>query len=186
MSIRVTNCCICNRKCMGSFLIIEGKKYHMFCIRKLQEENEKLKEELKEYHFQNINLREDIMIKKKSLPNKKIKDKTFWNLYDMPTYEELEDKINKLERIIELSHANAKDTLGEINYKQEAQQKEFIKYLEEKIKQTTPKLRWKHYNEDGFNDYDLENSCYIEMQPVNKTYEEILQKYKEIIGEKDK
>ena len=63
------------------------------------------------------------------------------------------------------------------------QQKEFIKYLEDGIKQYTPSLRWKHYNEDGFNDYDVENPSCIEVQPTDKIFKEILQKYKEIIGE---
>ena len=35
------------------------------------------------------------MIKKMALPNELIKDKTFYDLYDMPTYEELLTKIDK-------------------------------------------------------------------------------------------
>ena len=63
------------------------------------------------------------------------------------------------------------------------QQKEFIKYLEDEIEQNTPNLKWKHYNEDGFNDYDVENPSCIEVQPTDKVYKEILQKFKEIIGD---
>ena len=70
-------------------------------------EKEQLRKQLEEYQLQNINLREDIMIQKIAFPNKLIKDKTFYNLYDMPTYEELL-----------------------------AQQKEFINYLEDNWKQT--------------------------------------------------
>lgn len=70
-------------------------------------EKEQLRKQLEEYQLQNINLREDIMIQKVAFPNKLIKDKTFYNLYDMPTYEELL-----------------------------AQQKEFINYLEDNWKQT--------------------------------------------------
>lgn len=65
----------------------------------------------------------------------------------------------------------------------ETQQKEFIKYLEDEIEQNTPKLRWKHFNEDGLNDYDVENPIYIEKQPTNKVLKEILKKYKSIIGD---
>lgn len=65
------------------------------------------------------------------------------------------------------------------------QQKEFIKYLEDEIKQNTPNVRWKHYNEDEFNDYDVENPSCIEMQPNDKILKEILQKYKEIIEKGD-
>lgn len=65
------------------------------------------------------------------------------------------------------------------------QQKEFIKYLEDEIEQNTPNVRWKHYNEDGFNDYDVENPSCIEMRPTDKIFKEILQKYKSIIGVSD-
>lgn len=74
----------------------------------LQVENKQLKKQLEEYQLQNINLRADIMIQKMALPHKEIKDKTFFNLYDMPTYEDL------------------------LN-----QQKEFIDLLEDKIKFST-------------------------------------------------
>ena len=65
------------------------------------------------------------------------------------------------------------------------QQKKFIKWLEDKIKQNTPNVKWNHYNEDGFKDYDVENPSCIEVQPTNKVLNEILQKYKEIIGVSD-
>ena len=73
------------------------------------------------------------------------------------------------------------DVLTEI----ETQQKEFIKYLEDEIKQNTPNLKQKHYNEDGINDYDVENPSCIKVQPTYKSFKEILQKYKEIIGVSD-
>ena len=122
-------------------------------IQFLLEENQELKKQLEEYQLQNIDLRADIMIQKMAFPNELIKDKTFYDLYNMPIYEGL---------LI--------------------QQKEFIKYLEDEIKINTPKARWKHYNEDGFNDYDVENGGYIENQPVNAILTKVLQKYKEIIG----
>ena len=71
----------------------------------LQEENQALKKQLEECQLQNFDLREDIMIQKQAIPNKLIKDKTFYDLYDMPTYEDLLTR-----------------------------QKEFIKYLENEIK----------------------------------------------------
>ena len=66
---------------------------------------EALKKQLEECQLQNFDLREDIMIQKQAIPNKLIKDKTFYDLYDMPTYEDLLTR-----------------------------QKEFIKYLENEIK----------------------------------------------------
>ena len=73
----------------------------------LQQENKELKEQLKEYQLQNIDLRADIMIQKMAFPNELIKDKTFYDLYNMPTYEELL-----------------------------VQQKEFINFLEDNYKET--------------------------------------------------
>ena len=70
---------------------------------------------------------------------------------------------------------------SQLKAKEEAE-KEFIKYLEEKIEHNTPRARWKHYNEDGFNDYDLENGDYIEAQPVNITLKEVIEKYNEILS----
>ena len=101
-------------------------------------------------------------------------------------YDEEEHRILKKQ----LEEANEKIILLRasepmLNYKkalEETQQKEFKKYLEDEIKQNTPNLRWKHYNEDGFNDYDVENPSCIEMQPTNKILKEILQKYKEIVN----
>lgn len=54
------------------------------------------------------------------------------------------------------------------------------KYLEEEIKQNTPNAKWKHYNEDGFNDYDIENPSCIEMQPINVTLKDILNKMEKL------
>ena len=65
-------------------------------INKLQEENQRLKEQLEECQLQNLNLREDIMIKKMSFPNKEIKDKSFLELYDMPSYEDLKNENQQL------------------------------------------------------------------------------------------
>ena len=60
------------------------------------QENKKLKEQLEECQLQNLNLREDIMIKKMSFPNKEIKDKSFLELYDMPSYEDLKNENQQL------------------------------------------------------------------------------------------
>lgn len=97
-------------------------------------ENRMLKRQVEECQLQNFDLREDIMIQKQAIPNKLIKDKTFYDLYDMPTYEDLL-----------------------------TQQKEFIKWLEDYINLFDKK------------DIYEEGSCDI--------LEEILNKYKEIIGD---
>lgn len=117
-------------------------------------EYKELKKQLEEYLIQNINLRADIMIQKMAFPNELIKDKTFYNLYDMPTYEELL-----------------------------AQQKEFIKYLEDEIYSIEPKGTGINYNCE----YDSEEDYVNAMKEQSKlnTLKEILQKYKEITGVSD-
>lgn len=67
----------------------------------LKKENQELKDRIKELELQNFNLKEDIMIKKMSLPSEEIKDKNFLDLYNMPTYEELKDRIDKTADLIE-------------------------------------------------------------------------------------
>ena len=70
-------------------------------IESLQQENQELKDRIKELELQNFNLKEDIMIKKMSLPSEEIKDKNFLDLYNMPTYDELKDRIDKADEYIE-------------------------------------------------------------------------------------
>lgn len=62
----------------------------------LERENKQLKEQVEEYKQQNANLRADIIIEKNSIPIENIKNKTFYNLYNMPTYEELKKTITEL------------------------------------------------------------------------------------------
>lgn len=68
--------------------------YSKLCC--LKQENRELKEQLEECQLQNFNLREDIMIKKMSFPSKEIKDKSFLELYDMPSYEDLKNESEQL------------------------------------------------------------------------------------------
>lgn len=138
-------------------------------VNSCQEEIRRLKKQLEELELQNFNLREDIMIKKMSLPNEEIKDKTFFDLYDMPSYEELKKQLKEYKRL-GFKHLNDKCN------KLENQQKEFIKYLEDEIKQINPKIL-----DDGELNLRLDDIKYTQYL----TYKEILQKYKEIIGVSD-
>lgn len=113
---------------------------------------------------------------------------------DCQTVKSLLKENEELKKQLENCYCNRTDCSGRIKdskaydslvQKVETQQNEFIKYLEDGIKQYIPSLRWKHYNEDGFNDYDVENPSCIEVQPTDKIFKEILQKYKEIIGVSD-
>lgn len=93
---------------------------------------------------------------------------------------QLEDAINSYTEEHNLRH-NSDLKLDVLR----TQQQKFVKYLKDEIKQNTPNVRWKHCNEDGFNDYDLENPSCIEVRPTDKIFKEILQKYKSIIGVSD-
>lgn len=110
-----------------------------------KKECEELKKQLEECQLQNIDLRADIMIQKQAIPNKLIKDKTFYDLYDIPTYEDLL-----------------------------TQQKEFINYLEKEIKRINPNDLY--IGELNLRLDDIKFTQYL-------IYEEVLQKYKSIIGD---
>lgn len=97
--------------------------------------------------------------------------------FDEEEHRKLKDEIKKLERIIELCHLDAKETLATINYEQESQQKEFIKYLEDEIS--------KQKNDIFANALTSEDIDLYIMKIKLQELEEILQKCKEIIGVSD-
>lgn len=65
-------------------------------IKCLEQENKQLKEQIEKCQLQNFNLKQDIMIKKISFPNKKIRDKSLIELYNMPSYEDLKRENQQL------------------------------------------------------------------------------------------
>ena len=95
--------------------------------------------------------------------------------YDEEDHRRLKDKIVELERTIELSYVDAKETLATINYEQEAQQKEFIKYLEDEINNCTKQ------NDIFF--VGMQNDIFF--VGIQRAFKLSLQKYKEIIGGKN-
>lgn len=107
---------------------------------------------------ENQELREKFKATNKGLQKAVLKRKKWKYRYQLARC-----KIKELERIIELCHLDAKETLTTINYEQESQQKEFIKYLEDEIQSCEAVS-------------DLLFNSNREM----KVYKEILQKYKEI------
>lgn len=122
----------------------------------LLKENKSLKKQLEEYQLQNIDLRADIMIQKKAFPHKEIKDKTFYDLYNMPTYEDL---LKQLEE-----YKQEKQEWINLLVMFKNQQKEFIDWLESYLKL--------------FDNKDIYEEGYYDC------IEEILSKYKSIIGGK--
>ena len=49
MNKSVMKCCICNNENIGEFITINNKKYHLYCIEQLQQENQELKKQVEEY-----------------------------------------------------------------------------------------------------------------------------------------
>ena len=156
----------------------------------MAEKNE-LKKKLEELELQNFNLRADIMIQKMSFPNKLIKDKTFYDLYDMPTYEELKKQVEELKSTNKvLSEELTKDKIlkqdclttccgipiGDIP-KLINQQKEFIEYLENEKDRLA--VSASHTYEDS-----LGKTRFVNEDIFNEV-DKILSKYKEIIGAYD-
>lgn len=141
--------------------IINPKKrleFYKDLSEQLLQENKKLKKQLEEYQLQNIDLRADIMIQKKAFPHKEIKDKTFYDLYDMPTYEDL------------------------LN-----QQKEFIKYLEDEINKFNELQKYGKdlFDNNVIINVELAKKSLEETNLLISNYNIILSKYKEIIGDKE-
>ena len=82
-----------------------------------EEEHNRLKEENKELKLQNTDLRADIMIQKQAIPNKLIKDKSFYDLYDMPTYEDLLTQQKKFIKYLKDMLDNENDIFSVIRVK---------------------------------------------------------------------
>lgn len=79
---------------------------------------------------ENQDLKEKFKATNKGLQKVVLKRKKWKHRYQLARCE-----IKELERIIELCHLDAKETLATINYEQENQQKEFIKFLENELLQ---------------------------------------------------
>lgn len=89
--------------------------------------------------------------------------------------QELKKQLEEKENIACNWKDSCLENAGKIE-KLENQQKEFIKYLEDEIKQINPKIL-----DDGELNLRLDDIKYTQYL----TYKEILQKYKSIIGEND-
>lgn len=127
----------------------------MWCIEKVKDENKELKIELSGYRQAILNNKEMLGLKEQNQGLKK----------------QLEEKENIA--------CNWKDSClenaGKIE-KLENQQKEFIKYLEDEIKQINPKIL-----DDGELNLRLDDIKYTQYL----IYKEVLQKYRSIIGGND-
>ena len=58
-----------------------------------------LQQKVEQLENENFNIRENIHLEKISLPPELTKDKNFMELYDIPSYEDLKNKVEQLENI---------------------------------------------------------------------------------------
>lgn len=90
---------------------IEDKKWVQFesAVNKLILKNEELEKE-------NLILREIVMIKKMAIPYKEIKDKSLYDLYDMPSYIDLVEENQELKEIIAKTITTLVNINGDLAY----------------------------------------------------------------------
>lgn len=80
---------------------INGLEQSRFDKRMLEYENQELKKQLQELEKENLILREIVMIKKMAIPYEEIKDKSLYDLYDMPSYIDLVEEDRKYKEVID-------------------------------------------------------------------------------------
>ena len=80
---------------------INGLEQSRFDKRMLEYENQELKKQLEELEKENLILREIVMIKKMAIPYEEIKDKSLYDLYDMPSYIDLVEEDRKYKEVID-------------------------------------------------------------------------------------
>ena len=123
-------------------------------------------------HVENQELKEKFKATNKGLQKAVLKRKKWKYRYQLARC-----KIKELERIIELCHLDAKETLATINYEQESQQKEFINYLQKEINQYAS-----HIEAIDSVCTSIYSSDYDNSKLKLAIYKEILQKYREIVN----
>ena len=143
--------------------------FAMWCTEKVKDENEKLKKHLKVPKACNLKTLEDYKSYYEDTTREQILEDTY---IEYCAYVNLAHRYSELKEQLENCYCNRTDCSGRIKdskvydslvQKVETQQKEFIKYLESYLK--------------------LFDNMYIYEQGSYDTIEEILQKYKSIIGD---
>ena len=107
--------------------------------------------------------------------------------YELIEYTERLHKENQeLKKQLEKKYKKVGTLTGELLYEENTklinQQKEFIEWLEQKVKKYTPNLRVSELDEFGYRVAQYINAEVYEIPPED-VVKEVLSKYKEIIGE---
>ena len=138
----------------------------------LQDDRRQRLEELSKTHNRSVEIQKENQELKSQLAGTT-------HCFDEEEHRKLKDEIKKLERIIELCHLDAKETLATINYEQELQKKEFINYLQKEINQHTAHI-------DAINSYGISiySPDYDNSKLKLAIFKEVLLKYIETIQTK--
>lgn len=86
---------------MAGYEVIMTIPDYISKIEQLEQENQELKKQLEELEKENLNLREYIMTNKMAIPYEEIKDKSLYDLYDMPSYIDLVEEDRKYKEVID-------------------------------------------------------------------------------------
>ena len=140
---------------------------------RLINENQELKKHLKVPKACNLKALEDYKSYYEDTTREKILEDTY---IEYCAYVNLAHRYSELKKQVDEYKKLGFKHLLDKNNNLETQQKEFIKYLEDEIKQINPKIL-----DDGELNLRLDDIKYTQYL----TYKEILQKYKSIIGEND-
>ena len=76
----------------------------MYCDEKAKDKIQELEKQLEELEKQNFNLREYIVVNKMAIPYEEIKDKSLYDLYDIPSYIDLVEENQELKKQLKIKH----------------------------------------------------------------------------------
>lgn len=177
-----------NEEAIIIFNSLVGEKEDCQTVKSLLKENAELKEQLDKYENpEDMTLFAMWCTEKVKEENERLSEQLELLTSKLDEYDLITDERNQLKKQLEETDRKLFFTKNELDMRQKSidnklnQQKEFIKYLEDKIYSIEPKGTGINYNCE----YDSEEDYVMAMQEQSRlnTLKEILQKYKSIIGE---
>lgn len=177
-----------NEEAIIIFNSLVGEKEDCQTVKSLLKENAELKEQLDKYENpEDMTLFAMWCTEKVKEENERLSEQLELLTSKLDEYDLITDERNQLKKQLEETDRKLFFTKNELDMRQKSidnklnQQKEFIKYLEDKIYSIEPKGTGINYNCE----YDSEEDYVMAMQEQSRlnTLKEILQKYKSIIGD---
>lgn len=177
-----------NEEAIIIFNSLVGEKADCQTVKSLLKENQELKKQLDKYENpEDMTLFAMWCTEKVKEENERLSEQLELLTSKLDEYDLITDERNQLKKQLEETDRKLFFTKNELDMRQKSidnklnQQKEFIKYLEDKIYSIEPKGTGINYNCE----YDSEEDYVMAMQEQSRlnTLKEILQKYKSIIGD---